>query len=151
MMQTWRRFLGLSHFERRIVLESAVTLISTRVGLHVTGFRRWKGLLLRLTPSMVTDPATTCFARIIARTLAATERHLFFRANCLERSLALWWLLRRRGIPAELRIGGRKENDQFEAHAWVEWNGAVLSEPGDDHLHFVAFDAPAASMETQTH
>ncbi len=151
MMQTWRRFLGLSHFEQRIVLESAVMLTATQIGLHVASFRRWKSLLLRLAPSMNSDPATACVAHTIARTLAATERHLLFPANCLERSLALWWLLRRHGIPAELRIGGRKENGRFEAHAWVEWNGTVLSESGDDHLHFVAFDAPAASMETQTH
>ena len=40
----------------------------------------------------------------------------------------LWWLLRRRGIAAELRIGARKEFERFEAHAWVEVDSAVLND-----------------------
>jgi hypothetical protein len=51
------------------------------------------------------------------------------RALCLEQSLALTWLLRRRGVPAELRIGVQPR--PFYAHAWVEVGGAPLNEPAD--------------------
>jgi hypothetical protein len=51
------------------------------------------------------------------------------RALCLEQSLALTWLLRRRGVPAELRIGVQAR--PFYAHAWVEVDGRALNEPTD--------------------
>jgi len=48
------------------------------------------------------------------------------------------WLLGRQGIDSHLRIGIRKENDKFEAHAWVERDGAALNEPDEHHHHFAA-------------
>ena len=52
----------------------------------------------------------------------------------------LWWLAARRGIPAELRIGARKQAGRFEAHAWVEMGNVVLNDSGEAHLHFAPFD-----------
>lgn len=48
------------------------------------------------------------------------------RAVCLEQSLALYVLLRRRGVPAELRLGVQVH--PFHAHAWVELDGEPLNE-----------------------
>lgn len=62
------------------------------------------------------------------------------KATCLERSLALWWLLGRQGIASSVRIGTRKVDDKFEAHAWVECEGIALNEPEDSHRHYAAFD-----------
>ncbi|GAC1622880.1 MAG: hypothetical protein NVS9B13_16130 [Candidatus Acidiferrum sp.] len=81
--------------------------------------------------------------------VAAAARNLFFESNCLERSLTLWWLLCRRGFAAELRFGARKDLASFEAHAWVEWNGTALSDPGDGQLPFVPFEPPLALPKTQ--
>jgi len=54
----------------------------------------------------------------------AADRHGLVHPSCLAKSLTLWWLLGRQGIPSQLRIGTRKEKEKFEAHAWVEtrWN-----------------------------
>lgn len=41
------------------------------------------------------------------------------RVTCLESSLALAQMLRRRGIAAQVAIGVRREGESFEAHAWV--------------------------------
>lgn len=82
---------------------------------------------------------------------AAAAHYLPFRTNCLEQSLVLWWLLRRRGIAADLKIGARKAANRFEAHAWVEFEGSVIGGAGEEHLHFVPFEGSVASMETQTH
>jgi hypothetical protein len=76
-------------------------------------------------------------------TIAA--RNLFFEATCLERSIVLWWLLRSRGIPVELRVGGRKQAERFEAHAWVEFEGTVLGDDAGAHDHFVPFECTAIS------
>jgi Transglutaminase-like superfamily len=154
-MQTWRGFWRLSGYARGIALEAAATLAATWVGLRLAGFRRWKAVLVRLAPGAVAPaaamtPALVDSAREIARLEHAAARHLFFRASCLEESLTLWWLLRRRGIAAELRIGARKEAGRFEAHAWLEFDGEVLNDAGEKHPHFVPFDGPITSMESQT-
>lgn len=62
----------------------------------------------------------------------------------------LCWLLQKRGIGVEMRIGARKVEGRFEAHAWVEFEGAVLNDALDHHRHFAPFDRSIASMETQT-
>ncbi|HKE07531.1 MAG TPA: lasso peptide biosynthesis B2 protein, partial [Candidatus Acidoferrum sp.] len=59
---------------------------------------------------------------------------------CLEESLILWYLLRKQGIASRLRIGVRKVNEKFEAHAWVEQEGVALNQPGQLHRHYVAFE-----------
>jgi hypothetical protein len=156
MMKTWRGFWRLSGFERGIALEATTALTVTWVGLRLAGFRRWKSVLARLAPgtppvASMQDAGLLESARAIARMEEAAARHLLFRPNCLEQSLVLWWLLRVRGISADMRIGARKEADRFEAHAWVEFSGTVLSGGNDGHLHFVPFEEPLISMETQTH
>lgn len=59
------------------------------------------------------------------------------RARCLEQSLALYLLLRRRGVAAELRLGAQPR--PFYAHAWVEVDGAPLAEQGDLPLNLTMF------------
>ena len=59
---------------------------------------------------------------------------------CLEQSLALWWLLGRQGIASSVRIGTRKTDQKFEAHAWVESGGAALNEAEEPHQHYAAFE-----------
>ncbi len=42
--------------------------------------------------------------------------------------MALWWMLRRRGFDGRLRMGVRKGEASFEAHAWVAYAGVVLND-----------------------
>jgi len=58
----------------------------------------------------------------------AARRHLY-PMTCLRRSLVLQWLLRRAGIPAELKLGVRREGDGIAAHAWIEYLGQPVGEP----------------------
>ena len=57
------------------------------------------------------------------------------KATCLKKSLILFRILRKRGLPAKLRIGVRKVDGQFNAHAWIECQGRVLLGGGIDHLY----------------
>ena len=154
MIKRCRRFQRLSAFERGIVLEAAGGLLATWAGLRLIGFRRWERVLAVFAPpasatgfpqvKSVEEPAL-----LIARMEDAAARNLFLHTNCLEQSLVLWWLLRRRGIEAVLRIGGRKDSQRFEAHAWVEVDSEVLNDTSDQHRHFVPFEKPILSMETR--
>ena len=88
-------------------------------------------------------------ARAIARLEDGAARHLVLRTNCLERSLVLCWLLERRAIGGQLRIGARKQDGRFEAHAWVEVDGSVLNDPYEPHLHFAPFGNASTSLGTE--
>jgi hypothetical protein len=150
----WRGFWRLTGFERGIVVEAVVALTVSWAGLRLAGFRRWKAALTWLAPSSIENSpsdSTLESARVIARMESAAARNLFFHPSCLEQSMVLWWLLRSRGIPVELRVGARKQGERFEAHAWVEFEGAILNDAGEEHVHFVPFDGPVTSMETPSH
>lgn len=60
--------------------------------------------------------------------------------TCLEQALVLWYLLQGQGIPVRLRIGVRKLQEKFEAHAWVENEGVALSQVEEVHQHYAAFE-----------
>lgn len=64
------------------------------------------------------------------------------RAVCLEQSLALYLLLRRRGVPAELRLGVQVY--PFYAHAWVELHGEPVNEDRETVETFRALPEVAA-------
>jgi hypothetical protein len=154
MIERWKRFQRLSAFERGIVLEATGGLLATWIGLRLIGFRRWERVMAVFAPSAnTTVPAQSASvqgsALLIVRMQEAAARNLFFRANCLEQSLVLWWLLRRRGIDALLRIGARKDSERFEAHAWVELDSQVMNDASAEHRHFVPFERPILSMEAR--
>src|SRR6185369_2789042 len=120
----------LSHFwrlpwrQKWLVLQAMVLLPFAWLGLTTLGLQRSVAICRRLLPS-ATAPAAASLddARTITWLLGLATRHSVASANCLRRSLVLWFLLRRRRIPAEIRIGVRKELGQFQAHAWVEVAG----------------------------
>ena len=87
--------------------------------------------------------------RDLARAVNRTERHSPIPGTCLSRSLALQWLLARRGITTVLRLGGRIADGLLEAHAWVEHDGAVVGSPQDLATRFATF-APAPTIPPLT-
>ena len=157
-IQIWRGFWRRSGFERKVALQAAAALLLTRAGLRLGGFRRWQNVLAKRTaagmrPAGAKDfssgdklPGRAQAISVVAETVA---RRLPFNPTCLEKSMALWWLLRHHGIPADLRIGVRNQASGFEAHAWVEAAGEVLSESGDDYTRFVPFEGAIDSLGTQ--
>ena len=76
----------------------------------------------------------------LAHLADAAANHSPIRPACLTRSLALWWLLRRRGVTGDLRIGVSNDDGEFEAHAWVEYEGTVINDSVASVQRFVAFD-----------
>ena len=59
-------------------------------------------------------------------------------ANCLHRSIVLWWLLRRQGVACHIRFGVRKGGTALRAHAWVEHRDTVLNDAGKARQHYVS-------------
>lgn len=142
----------MSGSDRKNVLQAAAALIATWAFLRIIGFRRWKAAIECLTRGSALAGGTprereTGLAGPIEAGALAAARHLPINLNCLDRSMALWWLLRSRGLAAELRLGGRKRSGRFEAHAWVEIGGARLDAAGGDRSVFVPFQRSTGLME----
>ncbi len=77
------------------------------------------------------QPATSLsFEQLVWSVNAAANHHLR-KPTCLRRSLTLKCMLQRRGIPADLRIGIRKNGTQIAAHAWIEHTGTVINDSPD--------------------
>lgn len=66
----------------------------------------------------------------VLRAIRVAYRILPLESTCLKHSLIFCRVRRRRGLPAELRIGVQKHEGVFAAHAWVEDGaGNVLTDP----------------------
>jgi hypothetical protein len=149
LVEKWRRFRGRPADERALILRAILFLQITRIALRVLGFQQYKKKIEDFLRSHPRSPSATSFetAAKISRAVRSAELHGLGTPNCLERSIALWWMLRRAGIAGELHIGGRKSGSRFEAHAWVELAGEVLNDSADVHIHYARFDAPIAASE----
>lgn len=144
----WRALQRLTGSERRSAVAALGALILVRLTLAALGFRRTQALLSRHAEvARGTAPAPPPDRPAAERIVRAVDRAAgcgpgFLRPSCLPRSLTLWWLLRRAGQPAELRIGVRRAADRLEAHAWVELEGRVLGDLPDVQDRFRAFEGP---------
>ncbi|GAB4150634.1 MAG: hypothetical protein Fur0021_13490 [Candidatus Promineifilaceae bacterium] len=67
-----------------------------------------------------------------------------FPTTCLARSLFLWGWLRQLDVPANLRLGVRKQAGTLLAHAWVEYAGVVLNDDAAHVAQYTPFDPAEA-------
>jgi hypothetical protein len=129
------RFLALAPSERRTFLSAMALLPLFWIALRLLGLQRLQARLHR-------KPRPRQLALDDLKRLGAVvnsaSRRVLGPANCLTRSLYLWWLLRRKGVYCQLRIGVRMTDDGLEAHAWVEHAGTPIN---DRHDVSAAFDA----------
>jgi hypothetical protein len=137
-----RRFNALPRPAKALLLRVLLLLPLLTVSLRITGFGATRRFLQKfIDPAKDNSPVTAVEPRVAltARMVQAAARNFPIPSTCLERSLALWWLLARQGIATQFRIGVRKDIEKFEAHAWVEYHGVAIGEPATPHLHYSAF------------
>jgi hypothetical protein len=146
MWEHLRRFKALEPRARGLFLRAAVLLPFISVSLRLRGFRATQSSLQKRLPkalSALSDKSNgvqTEPANLTARMVRSAAHRTWGNPACLEQSLALWWLLGRQGISTSVRIGTRKTDQKFEAHAWVECEGVALNEAEEPHQHYAAFD-----------
>lgn len=78
--------------------------------------------------------------------ISRATRRLPLRLVCIQRGLALQWMLRRRGHPARLHYGVRNEEGKISAHVWVSLDGRILigAEEAGTHACVATFPAQPA-------
>ena len=144
-MKKLRKLLRLNRGERWTLAQAMILLPLTALALRLIGLRRSQRIFSHFIPrdsdcKTEGSEASLNQALHISHLVNLAVRHGVFPANCLQRSLALWWLLRRRRIQGEIKVGTRKVSGRFEAHAWIEVDGVVLNDSDDVRLRYAPFD-----------
>jgi hypothetical protein len=121
-----------------LLAESAVLALVVEAALRIVPLTRILRALERPTPSP--DAVDRAAVERIARLARWPYRLLPLPASCLRISLVQTAVLRRRGLPAALRLGVRRDAGAVDFHAWVECGGAIEA----DAAAYSAFDLAAA-------
>ena len=120
-----RNFFNLIPLERSLVIRAAFFLSGIKLALLLFPSALIKERLQNRPVIQTRRPGPS--ARQIIWSVEAAARFIPGAKSCLPQALAAEFLLRSRGIPAELKIGvARGEAGRFQAHAWVESGGDVL-------------------------
>ena len=137
LLARWRQ---LPADERALALRLLWLLPLMDVMLRTAGFQRSRGWLSRFVPSeaplLEFDPDALAAAQRLAWLARAVGARSPWRTSCLRQALAVWLLLRRRRLPAELKIGVVRRAPPFQAHAWVELGGVALDPEAAAHAAF---------------
>lgn len=151
LLRKLRSLASLDGADRRRLLRAMVTLCLVSRSLRGGGLQRCQDRLRRRFPRRPPLTADAVQQQVTAWEWAVrtAARNVPCRARCLEQSLTLWYLLGRRGVASELRIGVRKAEPQtVEAHAWVEIEGVPINDRADIGREYAAFDGPLPSTVT---
>jgi hypothetical protein len=126
-MIKFRKFFDLSRPDRRLLISATIALGAVRFGLWVIPFRFLHTVLLRLERPRFRfqRKGRPSVGRIVWAVKIASP--IVPSATCLAQALATKLLLRRRGYDPALRIGvTRNEAGEFQAHAWIEYDGDIV-------------------------
>jgi len=131
--QAWRDASAMQ------VFRAVVLLALVRIALVVLGFERTIRVVRRLSRrpqrGEIRDVELAAAAYRVAAGAAFVPS-----ARCLERSLVLFYQLKRDGVPVVLRLGAHAY--PFGAHAWVEYEG----QPVNEHRESIRFYRPILEL-----
>ena len=147
MGRAWRQWRALPARERRELLWLAVLQPAISLALRLRGYRRMHDWLERHSRPANPHTATTdelADAQRTAELAAIAGRRGPVATTCLRQALAIYWVLRRRGLQPQVRFGVDRIGATPDMHAWVELEGVPLAQP---HLRHAAFQ-PATSAST---
>ncbi|MEZ5428366.1 MAG: lasso peptide biosynthesis B2 protein [Pyrinomonadaceae bacterium] len=117
--------LPLSH--KWIFIQIATLVPLVQLGIKTVKFKRTFRILQFFQKRRPANPANRLkTVRRYQNYLNLFHKQFPFLGKCLAGSLALWFLLRRKGIETELRFGVKKEDEKLLAHSWIEYRGKLL-------------------------
>jgi hypothetical protein len=128
-------------FQEKVLLARFVFCLPwISFSIRYLGYSRTRKLLSGLTKQTdfrQANAAELAQAQRNAELLLIAGRRGLISATCLRQSVLLEYWLKRRGLAAEIKIGVRREQDLFDAHAWVELNGVALAQDSLEHHHIL--------------
>ena len=136
------KFLRLPLSSKVLLLEAWITLGLSR-GMVLTLPFRWIAPGLRADlPGPVLDSGQAQ-AQTVGWALRVASKYTPWKSNCLAQAIAAKRMLHRRQLPSTLFLGVRKgEQDEFEAHAWVDFGPVTLTGGHDQAGYSVVSSFP---------
>ena len=64
------------------------------------------------------------------------------KINCLDISLAYWFLLKRRGLKTNMQFGVKLEDGVLQSHAWLEFEGRLLTLDDEVNEKYIPLPKP---------
>jgi len=122
MPLTFRRIKRLAPADIALAAEAACLLTFFRAALNFLPTERltaWMGRYDQRQPSIPPAMASETIGRV-QWSIDAAARHAPLTFVCFPRSLAAYFMLRRRHIVSKLFYGVAREADQLTAHTWVK-------------------------------
>jgi hypothetical protein len=109
-----------------LLVEASAALATAAAVLHLVPFRRAIRFGSGGSPDLTAELAVDELRRI-ERSVEQAARRVPWRTVCLQKGLALQWMLRRRGADARLHYGiGKDEAGELRAHVWVTAGPVML-------------------------
>ena len=134
-------WIARSPQERSQILQTYGLLLLVTLALKWRGLRWTQTRLAQyISPLQAHQPPVKSVLPIIRRVRLIVRYSPW--SNCLRQSLVLWYLLRRQGLKSELRIGMRRQEGVFQAHAWVEYQGDILNDIQGVRQLYATFPKP---------
>jgi hypothetical protein len=106
-----------------------VMLLLVDIGLRTMPFLRLQRLLERTSQGCSLEQYQVDVVRL-EHLVGISARNNLYQMTCLRQALALQWMLAKRGVEVELKIGVRKWDDRLEAHSWLEWQEIPIGQTG---------------------
>ncbi len=131
MWNVFQKFFRLPSDSKLFVLRSVWSLAITYAALELFGFKRLLDHIRRIALGTRADSHSPDKVRTWTLLFSAVARRMPLPLKCLGRSVALCWILRLRGVDARVHIGVRKEHDELNAHAWVQFGDCVINDAED--------------------
>jgi Transglutaminase-like superfamily len=117
------------------VMRCGLLLFAIKIGLRICGFGRTIGWVRRQVQGIPATCSVDASAITGSEYAVAMAGALYpGRAQCLEQSLALYYLLRRAGVSVQFRMGVQPH--PFLAHSWIEWKGKPVNDVAEHIEHF---------------
>jgi len=123
-MSKIKTFLKLNSTEKFILIKAFFLLLTVRIMLWILPFSFIQKITRRLTD--VSEDMTSEIS-IEKLTWAIRVMSIYTPgATCLTRAIAAQILLARYNYSSSIRIGVSKNDEEFEAHAWLEKDGGII-------------------------
>ena len=144
LIKRYKQLLELSSYEFYIIFIAILLLPVAAILLKVKGFKHTQDILSQLSKNVsdsdLAKETQLAKAQNITRMVSIAAAYGPIRVKCLNKSLVSQWLLRKKGIMSDLKIGiGKDSSISFNAHAWLEIQGVVLNDVKDVRGRFSVF------------
>jgi hypothetical protein len=129
MTLIYRKWRLLSGADQSLALRMTVFLLILRAGLNLLPWRMMLRVMAAAEKKLADlRPVDAQYRERVAWAVRTAGKVVLGEDGCLPQALAVHFMFRRKGLPAELILGVMKGPEgQLVAHAWVESSGAIAT------------------------